>query len=226
MAREHQDVVIAAGLHPLHTAAKEPQVQDIVEVADRYAAVAIGESGLDYHYRDTVPPEVQYARFERHLLAARELALPIVVHTREAQDDTLALLRQHTDPGIGGVLHCFTEDLDMAREAVRLGMYISFSGIVTFANAKALREVARQIPLDRILIETDSPYLAPVPYRGKPNEPAWVVKVAECLADLRGISVDEVAMQTTANFYHLFRQATPEAPEAVQQALRQNGMLI
>ncbi|XGA78834.1 TatD family hydrolase [Halomonas sp. CH40] len=225
IAREHQDVVISAGLHPLHSAAKEPDVDDIVAAADQYGAVAIGESGLDYHYRDSVPVDIQHTRFKRHLLAARELELPIVVHTREAKEDTLALLREYTDPKVGGVLHCFSEDLEMAREAVRLGFYISFSGMVTFANAASLREVARQIPLDRLLIETDSPYLAPVPHRGKPNQPAWVVQVAECIAEVRGISVDELAMQTTANFYHLFRSAVPEAPAKVREALNMAGLV-
>lgn len=225
IARQHQDVVISAGLHPLHSAEKEPDVADIVAAADQYGAVAIGESGLDYHYRDSVPVDVQHARFKRHLLAARELELPIVVHTREAKEDTLALLREYSDPEVGGVLHCFSEDLEMAREAVRLGFYISFSGMVTFANAASLREVARQIPLDRLLIETDSPYLAPVPHRGKPNQPAWVVPVAECIAEVRGISVDEVAMQTTANFYHLFRSAVPEASAKVREALNMAGLI-
>ncbi|MDR5898022.1 TatD family hydrolase [Halomonas vilamensis] len=225
LAREHQDVVISAGLHPLHTVEQEPSVEEIVDTADQYGAVAIGESGLDYHYRESVPADVQYARFKRHLMAAHELELPIVVHTREAKDDTLTLLREHIDPKVGGVLHCFTEDLDMAREAIKLGFYISLSGIVTFRNAESLRELARNLPLDRLLIETDSPYLAPVPYRGKPNEPAWVVKVAECIAEERGISVDEVAMQTTANFYHLFRAAVPEAPAHIRDGLAQAGLV-
>lgn len=225
LAREHQDVVISAGLHPLHTVGQEPSVDDIIDTADQYGAVAIGESGLDYHYRESVPADVQYARFKRHLMAAHELELPIVVHTREAKDDTLALLREHTDPKVGGVLHCFTEDLDMAREAIKLGFYISLSGIVTFRNAEFLRELVRKLPLDRLLIETDSPYLAPVPYRGKPNEPAWVVKVAECIAEERGISVDEVAMQTTVNFYHLFRAAVPEAPAHLRNGLAQAGLV-
>lgn len=225
LAREHQDVVISAGLHPLHTVDQEPSVDDIIDTADQYGAVAIGESGLDYHYRESVPADVQYARFKRHLMAAHELELPIVVHTREAKDDTLALLREHTDPKVGGVLHCFTEDLDMAREAIKLGFYISLSGIVTFRNAEFLRELVRKLPLDRLLIETDSPYLAPVPYRGKPNEPAWVVKVAECIAEERGISVDEVAMQTTVNFYHLFRAAVPEAPAHLRNGLAQAGLV-
>ncbi|WP_404470811.1 TatD family hydrolase [Vreelandella venusta] len=226
IAREHQDVAISAGLHPLHTTPNEPSVDDIVEAAEQYGAVAIGETGLDYHYQDSVPIAIQHERFKRHLLAARELELPVIVHTREAKQETLALLREYSNPKVGGVLHCFTEDIEMAREAVRLGFYISLSGIITFRNAAVLRELARQLPLDRLLIETDSPYLAPVPYRGKPNEPAWVVEVAACIAQARGISVDEVAMQTTANFYHLFRAAAPDAPENVKQALAQSGLLV
>lgn len=226
IAREHQDVAISAGLHPLHTTPNEPSVDDIVEAAEQYGAVAIGETGLDYHYQDSVPIAIQHERFKRHLLAARELELPVIVHTREAKQETLALLREYSNPKVGGVLHCFTEDIEMAREAVRLGFYISLSGIITFRNAASLRELARQLPLDRLLIETDSPYLAPVPYRGKPNEPAWVVEVAACIAQARGISVDEVAMQTTANFYHLFRAAAPDAPENVKQALAQSGLLV
>ncbi|WP_075879193.1 TatD family hydrolase [Vreelandella massiliensis] len=225
IARDHHDVVISAGLHPLHSAEHEPSIDAIMKTADQYSAVAIGESGLDYHYRESVPADVQYERFKRHLIAARELELPIVVHTREAKEDTLKLLREHADPQVGGVLHCFSEDMDMAREAIRLGFYISLSGIVTFRNADSLRELARKLPLDRLLIETDSPYLAPVPYRGKPNEPAWVVEVAECIAKERGISVDEVAMQTTANFYRLFRAAAPEAPAHVREGLAQAGLV-
>ncbi|MGM0702135.1 MAG: TatD family hydrolase [Pseudomonadota bacterium] len=230
IAREHADVAISAGLHPLYRVAEEPSIAAIQETAERYGAVAIGECGLDYHYLEKAPHEVpsrevQHERFRRQLIAARELELPVIVHTREARDETLDLIREHTDPAVGGVLHCFTEDLDMAREAVRHGFYISLSGIVTFRNAKALREVARRVPLDRLLIETDSPYLAPVPHRGKPNEPAWVVEVAECIAAERGVSVDEVAMQTTANFYRLFRGAAPEAPAEMRQILAGAGLV-
>ena len=224
IARAHEDVVISAGVHPLHGVAEEPTVEAIKECAERHGAVAIGETGLDYHY-DEVSREVQHERFRRHLIAATELSLPVIIHTREAREDTLALIREHTDPAVGGVLHCFTEDLDMAREAVRHGYSISLSGIVTFRNAEAIRELARQVPLDRLLIETDSPYLAPVPHRGKPNEPQWVVEVAECIAKERGISVDEVAMQTTANFYRLFRAAVPEAPADVKESLAQSGLI-
>lgn len=225
LSREHDDVVISAGLHPLHTPADEPDVDAIMDAATRFDAVAIGETGLDYHYRESVPADVQYARFERHLIAARKLGLPVIVHTRDAQEDTLALLEKHLDPSVGGVLHCFTEDLDMARRAVTLGLYISLSGIVTFASADALRDVARRLPLDRLLIETDSPYLAPVPHRGKPNEPAWVVEVAECIAAERGISVDEVAMQTRVNFYRLFRAAAPEVTAEQRDSLSRAGLV-
>ncbi|TDB00870.1 TatD family hydrolase [Halomonas marinisediminis] len=230
IAREHDDVVISAGVHPLHRVADEPTIEAIKETADRYGAVAIGECGLDYHYLEKAPDkvpsrEVQRERFRRQLIAASELALPVIIHTREARDETLALIREHTNPEVGGVLHCFTEDLEMAREAVRHGFYISLSGIVTFHSAKSLREIARQVPLDRLLIETDSPYLAPVPHRGKPNEPAWVVEVAECIAAERGISVEEVAMQTTANFYQLFRAASPEVSEEMRGILQGAGLV-
>jgi TatD DNase family protein len=230
IAREHHDVVLSAGVHPLHTLDEEPDIEAIKEAAERFGVVAIGECGLDYHYLERSPGkvsarELQRERFRRQLIAATELELPVIIHTREAREETLAMIREHTDPAIGGVLHCFTEDLEMAREAVRLGFSISLSGIVTFRNAEALREVARRVPLDRLLIETDSPYLAPVPHRGKPNEPAWVVEVAECIAAERGISVEEVAMQTTANFYRLFRAAAPEAPAEIRDALRGAGLL-
>ena len=218
IARVHDDVVISAGVHPMHEAEEEPDVEAIKACAERFEAVAIGETGLDYHY-DTIPRDVQHERFKRHLQAATELELPVIVHTREAREETLQLIREYTDPAFGGVLHCFTEDLDMAREAVRLGFFISLSGIVTFRNAESIRELARSVPLDRLLIETDSPYLAPVPHRGKPNEPQWVVEVAECIAHERGISVDEVAMQTTANFYRLFRAAAPQASAEMQKVL-------
>ncbi|MBB3143451.1 TatD family hydrolase [Halomonas organivorans] len=225
IAREHDDVVISAGVHPLHEVPEEPSVSAIKECAERFGAVAIGETGLDYHY-DGVSREVQHERFRRHLIAATELELPVIIHTREAREDTLALIREYVDPSIGGVLHCFTEDLDMAREAVAHGFHISLSGIVTFRNATSIRELARRLPLDRMLIETDSPYLAPVPHRGKPNEPAWVVEVAECIAAERGISVEEVAMQTTANFYRLFRAAAPEATPEVREALARSGLVV
>ncbi|WP_048306283.1 TatD family hydrolase [Halomonas sp. PR-M31] len=218
IARHHEDVVISAGVHPLHGVDSEPDVETIKTCAERFDVVAIGETGLDYHY-DSISREIQFERFKRHLQAATELELPVIVHTRDAKQETLELIREHTDPAIGGVLHCFTEDVDMARQAVAHGFFISLSGIVTFRNANAIRELARVIPLDRLLIETDSPYLAPVPHRGKPNEPQWVVEVADCIARERGISLDEVAMQTTVNFYRLFRAAAPQASQEMRQML-------
>ncbi|MFD2190141.1 TatD family hydrolase [Pistricoccus aurantiacus] len=224
LARRQPDVTISAGIHPMQVLEEEPDIEAIKEVAETHEVVAIGETGLDYHY-DRVPRERQQERFANQLIAARELELPVIVHTREAKEDALALIREHSDPRVGGVLHCFTEDIDMAREAVRLGFYISLSGIITFHSAGKLRELAARLPLDRLLIETDSPYLAPVPHRGKPNEPQWVVEVAEAIAKERAISVDEVAMQTTANFYRLFRQAVPQAPESLRQALAGAGLV-
>lgn len=224
LSRQHADVAIAAGVHPLHQVDEEPTIAAIKACAEAHEVVAIGECGLDYHYT-SVSREQQRERFTHHLIAASELELPVVVHTREAREDTLALIREHANPAVGGVLHCFTEDLDMAREAVRHGFYISLSGIITFRNASALRELARKIPLDRLLIETDSPYLAPVPYRGKSNQPAWVVEVAECIAAERGISVDEVAMQTTANFYQLFRAAAPHVSAEMRERLAAAGLV-
>lgn len=224
IARAHEDVVISAGVHPMHSSDDEPSMEAIKACAERFDAVAIGETGLDFHY-DTIDRNIQRERFKRHLQAATELELPVIVHTRDAREETLQLIREHTDPAVGGVLHCFTEDIDMAREAVRLGFFISLSGIVTFRNAESIRELARRVPLDRLLIETDSPYLAPVPHRGKPNEPQWVVEVAECIARERGISIDEVAMQTTANFYRLFRAAAPQASPEMRQILSDANMI-
>jgi TatD DNase family protein len=164
--------------------------------------VAIGETGLDYHYEPEAA-ELQRQAFRLHLEAARVTGKPVIVHTREARADTLALLREAALPQ-AGVLHCFTEDWEMARAALDLGFYISLSGIVTFRNADALREVARQVPADRLLVETDSPYLAPVPYRGKPNLPQYVREVAEFLAELRGVEYEVFARQTTENYLRLF----------------------
>lgn len=210
LARRYPEVVYALGVHPLTVMDVEPTVEALTALVERYEPVAIGEIGLDYCQQSGEPwrvtPEVQRERMARHLIVAREAKLPVSIHTREAEDDTLTLLREYADPAVGGVLHCFTGSVEMAREAVRLGFMISMSGIVTFHRADNVRELARVIPLDRLLIETDSPYLAPVPYRGKPNQPAYVVEVAKVIADVRDISLDEVILQTTANFHRLFTQ--------------------
>lgn len=201
VADAHDDVSASVGVHPLHLDALEPEIEKLMELAAHPKVVAIGETGLDYHY-DQEKPADQQRRFRKHIEAARRTGKPLVVHTRDARADTLALLRE--EGASRGVLHCFTEDWDTARSALDLGFYISFSGIVTFANAKALREVARKVPLERLLIETDSPWLAPVPYRGKTNQPAYVVDVARAVAELRGMEVEELGEQTSANFRCLF----------------------
>ncbi len=168
--------------------------------------VAIGETGLDYYYSTENKAEQQHA-FREHIRLSRALKKPVIVHTRDAKEDTLTILREENVGEAGGVLHCFTEDWPMAQAALELGMYISISGIVTFRNADALREVTRQIPADRLLIETDSPYLAPVPHRGHQNEPAYVADVAAFIAELRGVTVETLAAQTSENFFRLFSQA-------------------
>lgn len=181
-------------------------VATLCDWADHPRVVALGETGLDYHYsRDSA--EIQRSSFAAHLRAAAELRLPLIVHTREAREDTLDLIRAHGNPEVGGVLHCFTESWNMARQAIDLGYYISISGIVTFNSAAELRDVVRQVPLERLLVETDSPYLAPVPHRGKPNQPAYVREVAEFVAQLKGVTLEELAKVTTENFYRLFKRA-------------------
>ncbi len=197
------DVYASVGVHPLQPAGASCDPDLLREFAAHERIVAIGETGLDYHYEGCSRAE-QLERYTSQLRLATELRLPVIVHTREAREDTLACLAEHSDPAVGGVLHCFTEDLDMAERALEIGFYISFSGILTFRNAADLRETARRLPLDRVLVETDSPYLAPVPHRGKTNEPQYVCEVAACLAQLHGLDVDEIARVTTDNCRRLF----------------------
>lgn len=203
LAERYADVDCSVGVHPLDLEpGAAPALDWLLGELAHPKVVAIGETGLDYHYE----PEsagLQQASFRLHLEAARITGKPVIVHTREARADTLALLREAALPQ-AGVLHCFTEDWEMARAALDIGFYISLSGIVTFRNAEALREVARQVPADRLLVETDSPYLAPVPHRGKPNLPQYVREVAEYLAVLRGVSYEILAEQTSSNFKRLF----------------------
>ena len=199
-------VFSSVGVHPNERDGRDPTVDELVELARDPRVVAIGETGLDY-YRSQGDMGWQQDRFRRHIQAARVARKPLIIHTREAVTDTIAIMREENTADIGGVMHCFTESWDMARDAMAMGFYVSFSGIVTFANAKALREVAIQVPDDRLLIETDSPYLAPVPYRGKTNEPAYVKHVAECLAELRGSTLEHIADVTTNNFFKLFQSA-------------------
>lgn len=198
-------VFASCGVHPLDLSSPWSGEQ-LRELAVNPRVIAIGETGLDYYYSTENKAEQQQA-FREHIRVSRELKKPVIVHTRDAKADTLAILKEERAGDVGGVLHCFTEDWDMAKAALELGMYISISGIVTFRNADALREVTRQIPADRLLIETDSPYLAPVPHRGHQNEPAYVADVARFVAELRGISPELLAEQTSENFFRLFTAA-------------------
>jgi len=206
LAERHADVGISVGVHPCED--PEMMARATVELLCQWGqhdkVWAVGETGLDYHYSQQ-HAQAQRESFARHIEAGKRLGKPVIVHTREARDDTLDVLR--AEQAEHGILHCFTEDWPTARAALDLGYYVSFSGIISFKNAADLREVARQVPLDRLLIETDSPYLAPVPYRGKPNEPAYLPHVAVVLADMHQMSVERLAELTTDNFYRLRRDA-------------------
>jgi len=203
IAADHPNLFATAGVHPDYQDTRDPTVEDLVALASLPKVVAIGETGLDY-YRLTGDLSWQRERFRRHIRAARESKKPLVIHTRAAAEDTLAIMREERASEAGGVMHCFTETWEMAEAAMELGFHISFSGIVTFKNAQALKEVARRVPLERMLIETDSPYLAPVPFRGKTNQPAYVRHVAEEIARLKGGAVEQVGAATSGNFFRLF----------------------
>jgi TatD DNase family protein len=208
LATAYDNFWCSAGVHPDNEDVREPSVDDLLALAARPRVVAIGETGLDYYRlngRSIDDMAWQRERFRVHIRAARACDKPLIVHTRSASADTLAILREEGAQAAGGVFHCFTETAEVARGALDLGFYISFSGIVTFRNAEDLRAVARFVPIDRLLIETDSPYLAPVPYRGKQNQPAYVPFVAECIAGLRQMDVAEVARSTSSNFERLFK---------------------
>jgi len=206
LAEQHPNIFASVGVHPNEQSGADPGPEQLVKLAQHERVVAIGETGLDY-FRSSGDMTWQHNRFRHHIRAARSVNKPLIIHTRDAADDTMRILEEEGAEQCGGVMHCFVEDWDIAKRALDLGFYISFSGIVTFKNATALQEVARQLPLDRILVETDSPYLAPVPFRGKSNEPAYVLHVAEFLAELRGENYQQIAEQTTKNFFNLFKQA-------------------
>ena len=195
----------SVGVHPDYENEIEPTVEDLVSRSQRPKVVAIGETGLDY-YRLTGDLDWQRERFRVHIRAARQAKLPLIIHTRQAREDTIQILREEGADEVGGVMHCFTESWEMAQQSMELGFYVSFSGIVTFKNARDLQETATKMPMDRLLIETDSPYLAPVPHRGKRNDPSLVIHVAEKIAELKGLSVEEVAQQSTENFFNLFNK--------------------
>lgn len=202
----HPHLFASVGVHPDYPDTEEPSVDDLLTAAQDPKVVAIGETGLDY-YRGSEPFDWQRERFRVHIRASRQSGLPLIIHTRSAAADTIRIMAEEGAQEAGGVMHCFTESWEVAQAAMELGFYISFSGIVTFKNAVDLQEVARRVPLERILIETDSPYLAPVPYRGKRNDPSKVPHVAQKIADLRGIALAEVEARTTANFFELFSKA-------------------
>lgn len=205
IAETHDNVWCSVGTHP-HNADEELHIQteDLVRLAEHPRCVAIGEAGLDYHY-DNAPRDAQETGFRRHIAAARETGLPLVIHSRSADDDMIKILEEETGKGAFlFVLHCFSSGAELARRGLALGGYVSFSGILTFNNAQEIRDVAAFVPLDRMLVETDAPYLAPIPHRGQSNEPAFVRHTAERLAELRGLELEALAEQTTANFGRLF----------------------
>lgn len=203
LVESYANVDVSVGLHPCGSEAVEPSVEMLVEKARDEKVVALGETGLDYYY-DKIPREVQQQRFRNHIRAGRETGKPVIVHTRDARADTIKILTEEKARECGGVIHCFTEDWDTAKAAMDLGFYISFSGIVTFRNAASLRDVARRVPDAQLLVETDAPYLAPVPKRGKENTPAYVRHVAECVAAEREQSLEQVAEITSRNYRALF----------------------
>ncbi|MGB6975987.1 MAG: TatD family hydrolase [Gammaproteobacteria bacterium] len=207
IAEQYPDITATVGLHPNEVATQEPTGDELVQLGQHHKIVGIGETGLDYYRTQGEDIHGQQQRFRTHIAVAKQLKKPLIVHSRQAREDTISLLKSEGATGIGGVLHCFTEDWEMAKQALALNFYISFSGIITFRNAQALREVAAKIPLDRLLIETDAPYLAPEPYRGKSNEPQYVRYVAQHLADLKKLDFETVAEQTTKNFFNLFSLA-------------------
>ena len=213
LAQEHPNLYASVGVHPDYEDTPEPTLDFLVETASKHPKiVAIGETGLDYYRmgdRSYDSMEWQRERFRTHIRAAIASGKPLIIHTRSASDDTIKILKEEGAERIGGVMHCFTESYQVAKAAMEMGFFISFSGIVTFKSAKELQDTCKLVPLDRMLIETDSPYLAPIPYRGKTNEPAWVSKVGQFIAELKGVSVEQLAMQTSNNFnecFHIVRK--------------------
>jgi TatD DNase family protein len=214
IAEEHPNVYCSVGTHP-HNAHEELDisVEEIVRLSAHPKVVAIGEAGLDYFYKHSTP-EAQAEGFRRHIAAARLTGLPLEIHTREADADTACILEEeHTRGPFPAILHCYTGGADLAQRALKLGLYVSFTGVVTFKKSEALREIAKSVPLDRLLVETDAPFLAPEPYRGKINEPSYVVHTARTLAQVKGVSPDELAVATTENFFRLFVKVERPAVE-------------
>lgn len=208
LAEHYPNLYATVGVHPDHDACREPVVEELVSLAAHPRVLALGETGLDYYRMARDQVEWQRQRFRTHIRAARQAGKPLVIHTRAAAEDTLAIMEEEGAAQAGGVMHCFTESWSVAQAALDMGFYISFSGIVSFKNAIELKEVARRVPLERLLIETDAPYLAPVPMRGKRNEPSYVRYVAEEIARLRSMPLEAVGEATSRNFFRLFRPAT------------------
>jgi len=205
LVEQHEALYASVGVHPDYEDTIEPSVEDLIERSHHPKVIAIGETGLDY-FRLTGDLSWQRERFRRHIRAARETKLPLIIHTRASSQDTLDIMKEEGAQEARGVMHCFTESWEVAQASMEMGFYISFSGIVTFKKATELQEVARRMPLDRILIETDSPYLAPVPFRGKLNDPSKVIHVAEMIANLRGVTIKEIEEASTENFFNLFNK--------------------
>lgn len=206
LASQYKNVFASTGVHPNTETSNEPSIKDLVKLADDPAIIAIGETGLDY-YRSSGDLDWQRDRFRNHIRAAREINKPLIIHSREASTDLLQIMKEEGASETGGVMHCFVDDWETAQAALDMNFYISFSGIVTFNNAKQVQDVAKQVPAERLLVETDSPYLTPVPYRGKPNQPGYVYYVARFLAELREEEFADIARQTTNNFFQLFADA-------------------
>ncbi|MGD8911477.1 MAG: TatD family hydrolase [Candidatus Thiodiazotropha sp.] len=203
LVADYPQISVSVGVHPNDKERHEPTVEELLNLARNDKVVAIGESGLDYFHGEG-DLDWQRERFRQHIRAAKAATLPLIIHTRDARTDTIQIMLDEGADEVGGVMHCFTENWSMAKQALEMGFYISFSGIITFKNAAELREVVKQVPMDRILIETDSPYLAPVPHRGKSNQPIHVRHVAQSVADLKGVTLEAIAEQTSANFYRCF----------------------
>lgn len=203
LAEAHEGIWFSVGIHPNHEVAQEPTVEQLCELSKHPKCVAIGETGMDF-FRHHVAPELQESRFRTHIRAARELNKPVIVHNRDADSDSIRILKEESIEQCGGIMHCFSADWQTAKAALDMDMYISFSGNVTFKNNQQLRDVAAQVPMDRILIETDAPFLAPVPHRGKRNEPTYVKHVAECIAEVKGLSIHSVAEISTGNALRVF----------------------
>jgi len=202
LAKKHASIYASVGVHPTEQVGKDPSIEELLALADNDKIIAIGETGLDYFHVEKDSADWQRDRFRRHIAASNQSGKPMIIHTREAKEDTIRIMQE--EKAQAGVMHCFSEDWATAEAALDLGFYISFSGIITFKSAGALREVAKKVPADRLLVETDAPYLTPVPNRGKPNSPAYTYYVVQKLAEIRGVSVEEIANTTTQNFKRLF----------------------